>query len=246
MSYFSNSSLDTLLLGSRMVIFDMNGLIVDDEQLQLTAMNRVLNAFSVMLSEEYWARYCAGTRSEDFTRRILEENGIPHTQKTVYELVNKKNELYRKLIVKVIKSVTRPGVLELISHVSEVTHQTLALATTASELEIEAILGKAGLHIKDYFQYIASGSDISRCKPDPEIYRYVSGIARVATANCLVFEDSNPGVLAASRAGMQCIAVPNRFTAGERFNNATFIVNNLTRDAKILNHGDFQNQGGFG
>lgn len=232
--YFSNSSLDALLLRAGMVLFDMNGLIVDDEPLQLEAMNSVLGPFGVSLSEEYWARYCVGKRSEDFTKKVLSENGIPQSRNMAYDLVKKKNEQYRVLILKDINSAARPGVLELISHLSRVTRQTLALATTASELEVETILGERGLNIKDRFHYIASVSHVTRSKPDPEIYNRLSRLSRTQPADCLVFEDSGPGVLAASRAGMTCIAVPNRFTMRQEFTDAAFIVNDLTRNARVL------------
>jgi HAD superfamily hydrolase (TIGR01509 family) len=235
--YFLDDRLEGLFQKAALVIFDMNGLIVDDEQLQLDAMNRALGPFGIRLNEEYWMKRCAGTKSEEFTGRILEENKIKFSGSTVRDLVRKKNEQYRVQIAKNIKALTRPGVAELVSHVHEDPYQTLALATTASEIEIEAIVGDTGLNIRRFFRYIASGSDVLRSKPDPEIYSYLSGISHTKPADCLVFEDSGPGLLAASRAGMLCIAVPNRFTAEQDLGGAAFVVSDLTSNARILKRG---------
>lgn len=235
--YFVHDALEGLLQKARCVIFDMNGLIVDDEPLQLDAMNRMLEAFGIRLNVEYWIKRCAGTKSEEFTKRILEENKIACSENRVHDLVQKKNKQYRALIVKNIKALTRPGVIELVSHVHEDPYQTLALATTASKIEMEAILGNKGLNIRSFFRYVASGSDVVQSKPDPEIYSYISGLSHTEPAECLVFEDSGPGLLAASRAGMPCIAVPNRFTAEQDLGGAAFIVSDLTSNAQILHPG---------
>lgn len=235
--YFIDDTLEGLLQKARCVIFDMNGLIVDDEPLQLDAMNRVLEPFGIRLNEEYWIKRCAGTKSEEFTKRILEENKIKFSGSTVSGLIQKKNDQYRAHISKNIKALTRPGVIELVSHIHEDSYQTLALATTASEIEMEAILGNKGLNIRNFFRYIASGSDVARSKPDPEIYSYISGLSHIEPAECLVFEDSGPGLLAATRAGMPCIAVPNRFTAGQDLGGAAFVVRDLTSNAQILQPG---------
>ena len=235
--YFVDERLEELLQKAALVIFDMNGLIVDDEPLQLDAMNSVLEPFGIRLSEEYWTKRCAGTKAEEFTKRILEENKIACSENSVHDLVRKKNEQYRSLIAKNIKALTRPGVIELVSHVHEDSYQTLALATTASEIELEAILGDRGLNIRSLFRYAASGSDAARSKPDPEIYSYISGLSHTEPAECLVFEDSGPGLLAATRAGMPCIAVPNRFTAEQNLGSAAFVVSDLTSNARILHPG---------
>ena len=58
--------------------------------------------------------------------------------------------------------------------------------------------------------------------------------AGVKAENCLVFEDTNPGVESASSAGMKCVAVPNKFTQSQDFSNASLVVSDLGKDARII------------
>ncbi|MBN2324100.1 MAG: HAD-IA family hydrolase [Spirochaetes bacterium] len=232
--YFRNPHLGDLLRRASSVILDMNGLIVDDEPLQLRAMNDVLAPFRIALTPSDWADRCAGRRSEDFTRMILTQHGLPHSNAEVSDIVLKKNERYRSLISRSITDYARPGVLDLVAYVKNCDRKTLSLATTASPLEVETILGGRGLGIEGEFDYIVTGADITRHKPDPEIYQRVATLSGAPFGRCLVFEDSGPGVTAASRAGMPCIAVPNDSTRGQEFKAAAFIVGDLTREARIL------------
>jgi beta-phosphoglucomutase-like phosphatase (HAD superfamily) len=75
---------------------------------------------------------------------------------------------------------------------------------------------------------------VEKGKPDPEIYDLLAARAGVAHGECLVFEDSGLGVEAAHRAGMTCLAVPNRFTRSQDFDSAAFVLNDVTRHAKII------------
>jgi len=232
--YFSDTRLSVILRRASSVILDMNGLIVDDEPLQLEAMNLALAQFGITLTSSYWTDCCAGRRSEEFTRRILSENGLTHSETAVSDIVSQKNEQYTRLVSKSVKAHTRPGALDLIAFIKGSVLKTLSLATTASPHEVDTILGDRGLKISKEFRYIVTGADISRHKPDPEIYLRLAVLTGTRPEHCLVFEDSGPGVTAAKNAGMPCIAVPNASTAGQEFSGSAFIVSDLTREARIL------------
>jgi HAD superfamily hydrolase (TIGR01509 family) len=83
----------------------------------------------------------------------------------------------------------------------------LAIASSAVRASIEAILVRLGL--RDAFSLIVDGSEVARGKPVPEAYLVTARRMGVAPAECVVFEDSHVGVVAAKRAGMFCIAVRN-------------------------------------
>lgn len=79
-NYFENPNLQLLLDNSKLVIFDMNGMIVDDEKIQLEAVNLALSEFHVSTNEEHWIEKCVGRRAENFLQDLLEEEGIdPHS-----------------------------------------------------------------------------------------------------------------------------------------------------------------------
>ena len=83
----------------------------------------------------------------------------------------------------------------------------LAITSSAVRSSIEAILVRLG--IRDAFTLIVDGSEVVHGKPDPEAYLLTARRLGVRPAECVVFEDSNVGVVAAKRAGMYCIGVRN-------------------------------------
>lgn len=231
--YFTNDVLNTVLEGSSLVILDMNGLIVDDEEIQFQSVNRALKPLKIRISEDYWIEACVGKRAHEFFRTILSLHEIDASA-PISELVDKKNNEYRRLIQSCVKNVTRPGAVEFIEYVAEHPGLKLALSTAALPEEVEAILGSGGMGLLDRFDSIATGRDVTKGKPDPEIYSFLSRKTGIPSYQCLAFEDSATGVSAASNAGMNCIAIPNRYTAGQDFNKALFIIDSLTRNAVIL------------
>lgn len=84
---------------------------------------------------------------------------------------------------------------------------TLAITSSAVRSSIEAILTRLG--IRDAFALIVDGSEVVHGKPDPESYLVTARKLGVEPAECVVFEDSHVGVVAAKRAGMYCVAVRN-------------------------------------
>jgi len=83
----------------------------------------------------------------------------------------------------------------------------LAIASSAVGGEIDAILRRLG--IRDAFELIVDGAQVTRAKPDPEAYLVAARRLGVPPERCIVFEDSHVGVLAAKRAGAYCVAVRN-------------------------------------
>lgn len=258
-AYFYDKRLQSLFDRARLVIFDMNGLIIDDEAVQLSSVNLALEPYGINLSEEYWIEHCIGKRADQYFGSILEERSKPqeshkrdrlegnknnrdipnkgerlNVRPDISEIVAEKNRIYHSLISEDVKNLIRPGVKELLSYLSSSPGHVIALATSAHPPEIETILGEGGLNLKHLFKFIISGIDVVKSKPHPEIYEKLSKLAGFSPHQCLVIEDSSTGITAAVRAGMSCLAVPNRFTQNQDFSDATFIVNNLTKHARII------------
>ena len=107
----------------------------------------------------------------------------------------------------------RSAPLELMAGVRETVETlrargyTLAIASSAVGSSIDTILRRLGL--RDPFTLIVDGSEVVHGKPDPEAYLVTARKLGVEPEACLVLEDSHVGVLAAKRAGMTCIAIPN-------------------------------------
>jgi HAD superfamily hydrolase (TIGR01509 family) len=102
----------------------------------------------------------------------------------------------------------------------------LAIASSAVRSSIEEILVRLGL--RDAFPLIVDGSEVARGKPDPAAYLLTARKLGVAPAECVVFEDSHVGVIAAKGAGMFCIAVRNpRAQERQDLSEANVIVDNM-------------------
>ena len=83
----------------------------------------------------------------------------------------------------------------------------MAITSSAVGDSIDAILRR--LQLRDAFELIVDGSEVQHGKPDPEAYLLTARRLELAPRHCIVFEDSEVGVLAAKRAGMTCVAVRN-------------------------------------
>lgn len=233
MAYFKEEKLARLLDKVKVVIFDMDGLIVDNESLQFEATNKVLFPYKVKLTKQDWIRRCLGRRSREFFKEIVKENPIT-LKESLEELVERKNKYYEQLIVRKLKDIVRPGVIEFIDFLSENSYR-LALATSAGKIETEAVIGPKGLGIRDKFQVIIMGDEVEHPKPNPQIYNLVAGKMAVIPELCLVLEDTAIGVEAARGAGMNVVAIPNRYTLNQDFSMADYVITDLTPEAKLIN-----------
>ena len=230
--YFTDRKLQDAIENAALVVFDMNGLIIDDERVQFESVNRAMEDIGISITETYWIQRCVGKRADEYFKEILQKHDKKFTPTDLSLLVTSKNKHYHEAIVKQVDELVRPGVRELIAYLSEKNPKQLALCTSAHPDEIETILGESGLGLKSLFACIVSGSDVEKSKPDPEIYMKVAATSGCSPSACLVFEDSGIGVQSAAAAGMSCIAIPNRFTEHQDFTHANCIIDSLRKNAK--------------
>ena len=101
----------------------------------------------------------------------------------------------------------------------------LALASSSYPDSVEGVL--AGLGIAHYFQVIVTGLDVPQVKPAPDIFLAAAEQLGATPSQCVVLEDAEKGVIAASRAGMRCIAIPNHHTGHHDFSKATRVCSSL-------------------
>ncbi len=210
------------------LIFDFNGIIVDDEPIHFGLFQRVFGEEGIQLTEEaYYARYL-GFDDRGAFMTGFNENGRPLDNAKLSELIERKAIYYQDAIRDHVAIF--PGVKNLILSISRAS-LPLAVASGALRHEIETILAGAGL--LTYFKAIVSAEDVSRGKPEPEIFLKAlaainerhPGIA-IAPTDCLVIEDSREGVHGACRAGMKCLAVTNSHPA-ELLKEADAVVKSL-------------------
>jgi HAD superfamily hydrolase (TIGR01509 family) len=225
--YFINSKLDALFNGFDVIVFDLNGLLVDDEAIQLRATNTALAAYGVKITENNWIEQCVGHKPSEYLPSVLPGA----SSSDVAQLIRNKDIAYATLIEGRVKEMARPGAMSLLEYLTD-SNKILAVATSTTKTGTRAILGESGLNIWHNFALIVTGDEVERAKPNPEIYLKVRSMLG-NTLTYLALEDSASGVVSAKAAAMTCVAVPSRFTDSQDFCCADIIVTSLERDASI-------------
>jgi len=216
----------------RAVIFDFNGILVDDEPIHWELFRRVLQEEGLSLSDrDYYERYL-GMDDRGCFRAVFQDRGRSLNDAALAKLIERKATYYRASIAD--QMVVFPGVKELVPQLSA--RFPLAVASGALRDEIELVLQSIGL--RNFFRAIASAEDVAAGKPDPGIFlKALQGIngglsesersaELIRPSECLVIEDSKEGILAARRAGMKCLAVANSYPAVE-LKSAQAVVESL-------------------
>ena len=212
----------------RALIFDFNGIIVDDEPIHFELFKQVLAEEGIKLTEaDYYARYLGFDDRGAFTA-AYREHGRSLDEKLLARLIDRKTIYYQSEIRSKVRIF--PGVEKLVTTLVPVL--PLAVASGALRQEIETILSAAGL--LKHFAVIISAEDVDHGKPEPEIF--LKALARlnaqvedghpIDAADCLVIEDSKEGIRGARRAGMKCLAVSNSHPT-ELLQEANAVVRSL-------------------
>ena len=216
------------------VIFDFNGIIVNDEPIHFRLFRKVLAEEGINLTEEaYYARYLGFDDRGAFVA-AFDENRRSLASDHLAELIARKAHYYENEICDHVEFF--PGVANLIRSLAP--SLPLAIASGALRHEIELILRTENL--LDFFHAIVSAEDVARGKPEPEIFLKALAVLnkhseeKLEPYNCLVIEDSKEGLRGARRAGMKCLAVTNSHPA-EVLTDAHAVVESLESvDLKFL------------
>ena len=208
------------------VIFDFNGIIVDDEPIHFILFQKVLGEEGIVLTEEaYYERYL-GFDDRGAFEAGFHEHKRPLDNAKLEDLIERKARYYQDAIR--AHAAIFPGVKNLVGSLAQ--SLPLAVASGALRNEIQTILAGAGLI--DKFTAIVSAEDVARGKPEPEIFlKALAAInahsgAAVQSGECVVIEDSKEGIRGARRAGMKCLAVTNSHPA-ELLQEAHAVVTSL-------------------
>ena len=202
----------------RAVIFDMDGLMVDSEPLHTEATSLFFQRLGLTFNLDH--------RPDLVGRKTVESLAI---LKQKYNLDMALEDIFREregIFLELVrqKLQMRPGLEILLRRLKDAGYP-LALASSGYRAYVNLVLEK--FHLWDFFQTLVTGDEAQEGKPSPEIFLLAAKRLGVPPTLCLVLEDSEHGVVAAKRAGMQCIAVPNSVTQGRDFSLADVVVCSL-------------------
>lgn len=198
------------------VLMDFNGVIINDEPIQMQAYKDVLGPEGVEVTEESYLN-SLGMDEAAFVRNAFKVSGKECDDTRMNELIAAKQAKWREVIGRELPLFDGiEGFIEKLAH-----EFTLGMVSMAPQSEIGHVLDKAGL--TKHFSIIVSAEDVSAHKPDPECFRIgfkridsvrtMLGHLPMTHGECLVIEDSPPGIEAARAADLPALGVANTVDA---------------------------------
>jgi HAD superfamily hydrolase (TIGR01509 family) len=208
------------LLSAKAIIFDMDGLLIDSEPYWRQAEKTVFGKHGVALNDTL-LRQVMGFRLNEVVKHWYDYKpwpnpNLPETETEVLQTV-------KQLILEHAEAM--PGVYQLLEQLAQ-KNIKLAIASSSAMSLIQAVIQK--LNIEKYFDVLWSAQHEPFGKPHPSIFLSTANKLGVSPTDCLVFEDSLNGVLAAKAARMKCIAVPDALQQNDpRFAIADWVIPSL-------------------
>lgn len=185
----------------RGVIFDMDGLLLDTEPVYIACMKKAAGEYGYSVTDEIITA-CTGV-SQLHIDRVLQDNFGPDSPA---RLINRKHRQYSYEIFQSRGVPLKQGALSLLQEIGSM-ELPMALATSTIRKVAQALIHKTGL--SGYFAAAVFGDQVKRGKPDPDIFLEAAVRLSVMPEECMVFEDSKNGILAAAGAGMRAVLVPD-------------------------------------
>ena len=206
--------------GYQAVIFDMDGVLVDSEPLYLKAINNLLVKESAEpVSDEENQATLIGSTVEECWRQIKETRSLPEP---LQSYIDKYDPEVREVLQ--AELTPRPGVRRLIETCSQ---RSLPKAVASSSLRSWLKLKLDTLGFQDSFDVVLGGDDVTRGKPEPDIYLLAAERLNIPPAQCIAIEDSPVGINAAVSAGIFTIAVLTDSTRGLDLSQAQLVLETL-------------------
>jgi len=213
----------------RALIFDVDGTLADTEDLHRQAFNAAFvrhglpwrwgrSAYAGLLKvtggKERLAHFIALTEEPEAEKaRLKGLIGAIHASKT---------QAYLALVERGVP--LRSGIAQLIEDARK-SGLRLAIATTTTPENVSAILAATlGAPAVNWFDVIAAGDQVAHKKPAPDVYRLVLDRLQLSAGECLAFEDSRNGLLAAKAAGLCTVVAPSYWTAKDNLSRADLLV----------------------
>lgn len=198
------------------ILMDFNGVIINDEPVQMQAYREILKGDGIDLTDaDYFASL--GMDDRTFVAAAFERVGKTADEAKIDAITKAKSVRWRELVADDLPLFD--GIVDFVEKMSK--EFALGIVSMAGRDEIDFVLEKSGL--AQHFSTIISAADVDKCKPDPACFRLgFSRLDAVRTAHghlpmthgeCLVIEDSPPGIMGARNADLAALGVANTVSA---------------------------------
>lgn len=197
-----------------LVIFDMDGLMFDTERISYRSWKESAAKFGYDVTMELF-KMTLGTNLETTKSIYIKHFG----NDCPIDIIAKKRFAISEELIEAEGVPVKYGLSDLIGYLNS-SNLKKAVATSTSKERANKLISMAG--ISSHFDYIICGDEIEKSKPEPEIFLKVAKRLGCLPEKCLVLEDSQVGILAAFRAGMKPVMVPDIVEPSEEIRKIIF------------------------
>ncbi len=209
------------------IIFDMDGVIIDSEHLQVEAEKIVCKNHQIEIPDSEWSNF-KGKKNIDIFKYIIEN--FSSEKLDPQQLADEKGQIYLKIAPEKLKLI--PGAIEFI-HKAKKHFEKLAVATSSGPLTQKLAFDIFDLH--PHFEVLITGKDVVNGKPHPE--PYLKAVERLGFLPevCLVIEDSDNGIKSAKAAGCLAVGITTSFPKKRLLQaGADYVVDSFSELASLL------------
>ena len=209
------------------IIFDMDGLMIDSERVTFECYQEILKGMNLTMDEEFY-KTLLGKPLKGIYQRFYDVYGndfpIEDVIKDVHALMAKRFETEGVPI--------KTGLKSLLEYLKENNYKTI-VATSSNRDRVDTILSQA--QITDYFDDSICGDEVTKGKPNPEVFLKSCQKLGVNVDEAIVLEDSEAGIQASYDAGIKVICIPDMKYPEKQYEEKTFkILKDLTEVTAYL------------
>lgn len=183
------------------VIFDMDGLMIDSERVTFEGYQHVMKKMGLEITRDFYLTLL-GKPIKGIYQRFYDTYGNDFPIEAVIKEVHQ----YMADLFETEGVPLKPGLSQLLEYLKAHQYRTI-VATSSNRDRVDKILARAG--ITAYFDDSICGDEVTKGKPDPEVFLKSCEKLGVTPDQAIVLEDSEAGILAASRAKIQVLCVPD-------------------------------------
>lgn len=201
------------------LIFDFDGLILDTESPIYYAILDTYQQYGFDLPMDDYT-YCIGSYEDNnhFLRKLEDKVQKPLDIEFLSSQIN------TKMMQKINSASALPGVVDLLEQAKKLGLQCI-VASSSDLAWVDTHLQR--LAIRHYFSHLCTSDDVQRVKPEPDLFLLALERGNISANEAIIFEDSSNGIVAAYRAGIFRVAVPNPMTKNLDFSKANLILNQI-------------------
>jgi beta-phosphoglucomutase len=184
------------------VIFDLDGVLLSTDNFHYLAWKKLADKEDIYFDRDINERLRGVSRMESLAI-VLEQQNRSYSEVEKFEMAEFKNDIYRDSLNDLKASDIFPGVLDFIQFLE---HKKIKIAIGSSSKNAKFILEQIDL-FETFIGAISDGTNITKSKPDPEVFLHAAEMIGIKPKNCLVIEDAGAGLEAAKAAGMMALGM---------------------------------------